>query len=128
MIRKDPTFTEADYGFRGFGELLRNLATKGIVELTEGPARGDPEVTFKQLGGQEESGFELLTRVIADAKTKTVALSGIKDAIRKVDPDFSEKTYGYRGFLQFSRAAAARGVITMEWSDDAEDYLVGPGA
>jgi uncharacterized protein (TIGR00288 family) len=128
MIRKDPTFTEADYGFRGFGELLRNLANKGIVDLSEGPARGDPEVTFKQLGGQEEGGFQLLTRVIADAKGTTVPLSGIKDAIRKVDPDFSEKTYGYRGFLQFSRAAAARGVITMEWSDDAEDYLVGPGA
>src|SRR5689334_6967447 len=26
ILRKDPTFNEANYGFRGFGELLRNLA------------------------------------------------------------------------------------------------------
>src|SRR5699024_2218303 len=26
LVRKDPTFSEADYGFRAFGELLRHLA------------------------------------------------------------------------------------------------------
>jgi len=128
IIRKDPTFSEADFGFRAFGELLRNLSSKGIVELTEGPARGDPEVSFKQRGGHEEAGFDLLRQVVAGAKGDEVPLSGIKDAMRKVDPGFSEKGYGYRGFLQFSRAAAARGVITMNWSDDADDYLVGVGA
>jgi len=127
IIRKDPTFSEAEFGFRAFGELLRHLASQGIVELTDGPARGDPEVSFKQRGGQEEAGFDLLRKVVADAKGDTIPLSGIKDAIRKVESGFSEKGYGYRGFLQFSRAAAARGVITMEWSEDAEDYLVGRG-
>ena len=127
IIRKDPTFSEADYGFRAFGELLRNLASKGTVELTEGPARGDPEVTFKQRGGHEETGCELRLKVVTDSKGSTIPLSGIKDAIRKVEPGFSEKDYGYRGFLQFSRAAETRGLITMEWSDDAEDYLVGVG-
>ncbi|MEE8497317.1 MAG: NYN domain-containing protein [Acidimicrobiia bacterium] len=127
IIRKDPTFSEADYGFRAFGELLRNLASQGIVELTEGPARGDPEVTFKQRGGHEEAGFDLLLKVVSAAKGGSIQLSGIKDAIRKIEPGFSERDFGYRGFLQFSRAAAARGVITMEWSDDADDYLVGAG-
>jgi len=125
IIRKDPTFSEADYGFRAFGELLRNLASEGIIELTEGPARGDPEVTFKQRGGHEEAGFDLLLKVVSGAKGGSIQLSGIKDAIRKIEPGFSERDFGYRGFLQFSRAAAARGVITMEWSDDADDYLVG---
>ncbi len=127
IIRKNPTFSEADYGFRAFGELLRNLASQGIIELTEGPARGDPEVTFKQRGGHEEVGFDLLLKVVSAAKGGSVQLSGIKDAIRKIEPGFSEREFGYRGFLQFSRAAAARGVITMEWSDDADDYLVGTG-
>jgi uncharacterized protein (TIGR00288 family) len=127
LIRKDPTFSEADHGFRAFGELLRNLATRGIVDLTEGPARGDPEVTFKQKGGHEEAGFDLLRQVVDKAKGTPIALSGIKDAIRKIDSSFSEKSYGYRGFLQFSKAAAARGIVTMDWSDDADDYLVGPG-
>ena len=127
IIRKDPTFTEADYGFRAFGELLRNLANRGIVELTEGPARGDPEVSFKQRGGHEEAGFQLLRQVVDNAKGDEAPLSGLKDAIRKIEPSFSEKAYGYRGFLQFTRAAAARGVVTMDWSDEADDYLVGLG-
>src|SRR5665811_1158271 len=44
LLRKDPTFTEADYGFRAFGELLKNLEGRSLVELSEGPAKGDPLV------------------------------------------------------------------------------------
>jgi uncharacterized protein (TIGR00288 family) len=124
LLRKDPTFSEADHGFRAFGEMLRHLEERGVLELTEGPARGDPEVSFKEEGGQEEQAFELLTRVVAKAKSGSAPLSGLKDAIRKIEPGFSEKAYGYNGFLQFSRAAAARGVVEMDWSDEADDYLV----
>jgi uncharacterized LabA/DUF88 family protein len=125
LLRKDPTFNEADYGFRAFGELLRHLAEHHVVELDEGPARGDPEVGFPRSGGLEEGGFELLRRVVVEeSKQDPVPLSGLKDRIRKLEVGFSEKDYGYRGFLQFVKAAAARGVVTMEWSDGAEDYLL----
>jgi uncharacterized protein (TIGR00288 family) len=124
LLRRDPTFSEAEHGFRAFRELLRSLESRGVIELTEGPARGDPEVTFKQRGGQEEQAFEMITKVVSKSRTGTVALSGIKDAIRKLDPSFNERSYGYGGFLQFSKAAAARGVIELAWSDEADDYLV----
>jgi uncharacterized protein (TIGR00288 family) len=124
LLRKDPTFSEADHGFRGFRELLRSLESRGVIELAEGPARGDPEVSFKQRGGQEEQAFELIRRVVSNARSGTLPLSGIKDAIRKIDPSFNERSYGYGGFLQFSRAAEARGVIDLVWSDEADDYLV----
>ena len=39
-------------------------------------------------------------------------------------PDFSEKTLGYRGFLQFVKAADAAGVVELRWDEDAEDYLL----
>jgi uncharacterized protein (TIGR00288 family) len=123
LLRKDPTFSEADYGFRAFGELLRHLESRGVLDLTEGPARGDPEVMFSEAGGQEEQGFDLLRKVVA-GRSKPVPLSGLKDAMRKLDPSFSEKAFGYGAFLQFSKAAAAKGVVDMDWSDDAEDYLV----
>jgi uncharacterized protein (TIGR00288 family) len=127
LLRKDPTFSEAEFGFRGFGELLRNLADHHVVELTEGPARGDPEVGFPAEGGQEEEGFGLLLRAVEDAgKGKSVPLSGLKDRIRRRNPGFSEKSYGFRGFLQFSKAAAARGIVEMEWDEGAGDYLIGP--
>lgn len=128
LLRKDPTFSEADYGFRGFGELLRHLANQGVIELSEGPARGDPEVGFPEAGGLEEQGLELLRKVVADAGgSGPVPLSGLKDRLRKVDPGFSEKTYGYSGFLQFCKAAAARGLVVMEWDDEADEHLLRPG-
>ena len=123
LLRKDPTFSEADHGFRTFGELLRTLAGRGVVDLSDSGARGDPEVTFKATGGQDEHAFSLLREVVAKGKGP-VALSGIKDRIRKSDPSFSEKAYGYGGFLQFSKAATARGVVAMAWSDEADDYLL----
>ena len=123
LLRKDPTFSEAEFGFRAFGELLRHLAGRGVVDLADSGARGDPEVTFKTTGGHDEHAFDLIRQVVARGKGP-VALSGIKDRIRKIEPAFSEKAYGYRGFLQFSRAAAARGVVEMEWSDESDDYLV----
>ncbi|MDX1689423.1 MAG: NYN domain-containing protein [Acidimicrobiia bacterium] len=127
LLRKDPTFSEADYGFRGFGELMSSLAERGVVELSEGPARGDPEVTFPEDGGAEDQAFRLLAKTVEEAgHGDPVPLSGLKDRIRKEDPDFSEKAFGFRGFLQFSRAAAARDVVEMDWDDDADDYLIRP--
>ncbi|HEY8452555.1 MAG TPA: OST-HTH/LOTUS domain-containing protein [Natronosporangium sp.] len=53
-----------------------------------------------------------------------VGLSGLKDQLRRVQPDFSEKKLGYRSFLQFCRAAATSGAVGLEWSPQAEDYLL----
>src|SRR3954447_9212340 len=57
ILRKDPTFNEANYGFRGFGELVRHLADQGIIELTPGSAQGDPEVHFPSHAGDEQAAF-----------------------------------------------------------------------
>ena len=53
-----------------------------------------------------------------------VALSGLKNQMRKRLPDFSEKKFGYGGFLQFCKAAATRGLISLEWDDELGDYRV----
>jgi uncharacterized protein (TIGR00288 family) len=125
LLRKDPTFNEADYGFRAFGELLRHLAERNVVELVEGPAKGDPEVSLPEHGDREEA-FALLRSVVADltAGGAPVALSGLKNQVRRVRPDFSEKKLGYRSFLQFCRAAATGGTVDLEWSPEADDYLL----
>ena len=125
LLRKDPTFNEADYGFRAFGELLRHLAEHNVVELVEGPAKGDPEVSLPE-HGDREAAFELLRAVVLDlaGKDGTVALSGLKNQLRRVRPDFSEKKLGYRSFLQFCRAASTGGVVDLQWSAEADDYLL----
>ena len=125
VLRKDPTFTESDYGFRTFGELLRHLAERNVVELAEGPAKGDPEVTLPEHGDREEA-FSLLRSVVVDAAGGhgAVALSGLKNQLRRVQPDFSEKKLGYRSFLQFCRAAATNGAVDLRWDPEADDYLL----
>ncbi len=125
LLRKDPTFSEPDYGFRAFGELLRNLEERKVLELTEGAAKGDPEVGFPSEGRGEDAAFALLRQVVADLeKDGPPLMSGLKNQLRKREPDFSEKRHGFGGFLQFCKAARARGVIEFEWDDDAGDYVL----
>ncbi len=126
LLRKDPTFSEAGYGFRAFGELLRHLADQGVIELTDGPAKGDPEVSLPRRTGGEDAAFSLLHQVVKDLQQRggPPPLSGLKDNLRKIQPDFSEKKYGYRGFLQFCKAAETRGLISLTYDNDAEDYFV----
>jgi hypothetical protein len=121
LLRKDPTFNEADYGFRAFGELLRYLAGENVVELTVGSAKGDPEVALPE-HGDREAAFALLRAVVLE--DGPVALSGLKNRVRKVSPGFSEKKLGYRSFLQFCKAAATSGVVELEWDSHADDYLL----
>ena len=127
VLRKDSTFSEADYGFRAFGELLRHLDEQGVIELTEGPARGDPVVQFPQDGGGENEAFALLVKVVSDLQKRNgkPTLSGLKNQVRKRDTSFSEKKYGFSGFLQFCKAAATRGLIELEWDEALADYHVG---
>jgi len=122
LLRKDPTFAESDYGFRTFGELLRHLAERDVVEMTDGPAKGDPEVSLPE-HGDREAAFGLLRSVILDLAGE-VALSGLKNQLRRVRPDFTEKKLGYRSFLQFCKAAATNGFVRLQWSVEAEDYLL----
>ncbi len=126
VLRKDPTFTEADYGYRAFGEMLRHLEAEGVIELSEGPGRGDPVVQFPATGTGESGAFDLLHQTVVDMASSNgpVVLSGLKNQLRKRQSDFSEKKFGYGGFLQFCKAAATRGLIDLTWDDGVGDYTV----
>jgi hypothetical protein len=125
LLRKDPTFAEANYGFRAFRELLRQAERNGVIALTEGQAPGDPAVDFPE-AGQDDKAFDALRQTLLDLQGEDgeVPLSGLKDQIRKRDPNWSEKDRGYSGFLQFAKAAAANGIVNMEWDDAEGDYFL----
>ncbi|KUG59267.1 hypothetical protein AVL62_06175 [Serinicoccus chungangensis] len=113
LVRKDSTFSEAAYGFRAFGELLDHLAGRGIIELSPGPAKGDPEVTLPEEGGRQEA-FALLRQTVAELDDGSgVELSGLKDHVRARREGFSEKPLGYGSFLQFCKGAAAAGLVKL---------------
>ncbi len=111
LLRKDPTFSEAELGYRNFGALLADLASKGQVELT---GSGDPEVALSGASGAEVD--EALTRLVREEGP--IPLTGLKTALRKRDSNFNEKTLGYRNFNSFVTAAEARGVIKITGKSD----------
>jgi NYN domain/OST-HTH/LOTUS domain len=124
LLRKDPTFAEGDYGFRTWGELVRHLEAAGVIELRAGSAEGDPVVDFPVNG--EGRPFKLLQEVVAEIEQRSgpPPLSGLKNELRRRMPGFSEKNYGYGGFLQFVKAAAARGVLELRWDEEDEEYYL----
>jgi hypothetical protein len=126
ILRKDPTFSEGDYGFRTWGELMDHLGSSGVVKLSAGTAAGDPTVEISSSGKGEGRAFELLRDVVSDLQSQNgpPPLSGLKNELRKRDRKFSEKNYGYGGFLQFVKAATAKGLVDMSWDDASDDYLV----
>jgi uncharacterized protein (TIGR00288 family) len=128
ILRRDPTFSETTYGFRGFVELLRHLADERVIELSTGSNQGDPIVSFPTQTDERDAAFALLRDVVEKRSARgPLHLSGLKNQLRKVQPDFSEKRFGYGGFLQFNKAAAQRGVVELEFDEEADDYLVRPG-
>jgi hypothetical protein len=126
ILRKDPTFDESDHGFRGFGELLRNLEGQGVLALSQGSAQGDPEVGFPEASDAEDEAFTLLVDVVRDLTPSggPPPLSGLKNQLRKRMPKFSEKRYGFGSFLAFATAARTRGLVDMKWDDDRGDYVL----
>ncbi|HJR90852.1 MAG TPA: NYN domain-containing protein [Acidimicrobiia bacterium] len=126
LLRKDSTFSEADYGYRGFGELIRDLADKGVIELTEGPAKGDPVIQLASGSAEESGAFDLLVTVVKELERRNGSpfLSGLKNEVRKRQAGFSEKKFGYSGFLQFCRAAERRGLIDLAFDPKVSDYRV----
>ncbi len=115
VLRKDPTFSESELGFRGFRALLESLQKEGLVSLD---GSGDPEVSLAGATAQSQAD-KLLGEVLADGPT---ALTGLKTAMRKLDPSFSERNLGYRNFISFVRAAEARGIVEVE--GEANDRVV----
>jgi uncharacterized protein (TIGR00288 family) len=126
-LRKDSTFSESDYGFRSFGELMRNLAERGVVRLDVSGRQGDPEVSFPSERRGDMEAFVLLEKIVLAApKGEPVPLSRLKDDMRKKDESFSERSLGYSGFLQFVRAANAKGIVDLSFDEKSGSYNVGP--
>jgi uncharacterized protein (TIGR00288 family) len=85
ILRKDPTFNETTYGFRGFLELLRHLESRGVITLSEGTNQGDPAISLTGETEDEDKAFEALGLVVGKAATKAGAPphKGRKTHLRK---------------------------------------------
>jgi len=120
VLRKDPTFSETDLGYRGFNALLKGLSGQGFVSLD---GSGDPVVSIAGSGALEAAD-KLLVTVVGNAKK--VPYTGLKDALLKADSGFAEANLGFRNFGSFVRSAEARELIKVTGKND--DRVVKPAA
>ena len=99
ILRKEPTFSEADHGFRTFGELLRDAgrARRGGGAPGErarrsrghapAPSGGDEDARLRAPPRDRSSGWR---------RRAPVHLSGLKTQVRKQQPDFSREALRLR--------------------------------
>ena len=87
ILRKDPTFSETNYGFRSFGELLRHLADRGVGRAH---ARAAPRATPRSASRRRRRRSRRRSSCCATAvgrlteKSGPPHLSGLKTQLRKV--------------------------------------------
>ena len=64
----------------------------------------------------QEEGIDRLVQIVASLEEDYSPLwsSLVKQSLRRVDPGFSEKRYGFRNFNEMMAAAAAAGYIELE--------------
>jgi len=120
VLRKDPTFSESDLGYRGFNGLLKGLSESGFVSLD---GSGDPIVSIAGSGALEAAD-SLLVSVVGAAKS--VKYTGMKSALKKADNSFSEANLGFRNFGSFVRSAEARGLIKVTGKNDDRVVKLAP--
>ena len=110
ILRKDPTFSEADLRVPRLRRAAAHLAERGVVEVHQGTRAGRPRGhASRPQAGDEDAAFALLRddgRASSRRRGRS-HLSGLKNQLRKQQPDFSEKRFGYGGFLQFVQGGRA---------------------
>lgn len=124
ILRQQPTFSEADYGFRSFGELVRHLEKLRVVELSRGPARGDPEIDFADEAALADPVRMLLTDSLRKlgGRGRWTQLGPLKSEMLRAEPGFDEKQLGFGSFLQLCRTAEAQGILELSWDERADEY------
>jgi hypothetical protein len=120
VLRRDPTFSESTYGFRAWGELIRTLGEDHTIHLDDdGHHPGNPVVNLSADSHPQAEAFALLAAAVGKnaGPDGWAAMSGLKSTMREQNSSFTERAFGYRSFIEFCRAAQARGLVTIERGD-----------
>lgn len=94
-------------------------ATAKPPETNGEPAREGP--TLEQALDQLTATLEALEEERGDEK---IWASMIKQALKRRNPGFNERAHGFRSFNELLKAAEQQGILTMESSPKAGQYLV----
>ncbi|MFH1571307.1 MAG: NYN domain-containing protein [Gemmatimonadota bacterium] len=91
------------------------------------------ETKRKTKGGQtvrredrQEEAVDKLVQVVASLEADYDPLWGslVKQTLRRVDPGFHERNYGYKSFTDLMEEAAAAGLLDLEYDDQRGNFKV----
>ena len=104
-----------------YDDLIRDAAKAPPPAKKKTAKKGDKEETDKS-----EEAVERLLKIIRSLEVDYDPLWGsmVKQALRRVHPDFNESYYGYRTFSDLLEDAESRGLIHLEHDEDRGNYKV----
>ena len=132
ILRKDPTFNEANYGFRGFGELLRNLADRGVVAARRRERRrATPRCSFPtghRRRGRGVRAAALDRRAAQRRRNGPLLPLGTEDpAPQAPSPTSARSASATAASSSSARRPGRAASIDMEWDDDRRRLRDPPG-
>ena len=97
-----------------------------MIELSEGSAKGDPEVSLPSHGGEKEA-FDLLRDRCRDLEGARLAAASVRpeEQAAQGTAGLQREEVRLQRIPPVRKAAETQGFVTLEWDDDAEDYVLG---
>lgn len=137
LLQLDPTFSERDYGTSSFRDFIEKLAGKHklsmtridqgyLVELTGEPSDNgtgdengdDAEAKVAEPPKSADEAMTLLRQAVDKLQElrpgKPTYVRHMAQALRGVDPDFSEEQYGFRTLTEFMHQGEREGIVKMQ--------------
>jgi uncharacterized LabA/DUF88 family protein len=111
----------------------RSAAKPAAPEAEASPAKAadDPAIVVEPKAPPVNDAFELLVATLEAlseerAEDERIWGSMIKQTIRRRNPGFNERAYGFRSFNELLVEAEKRGLIALQADEKSGGYMVGP--
>jgi uncharacterized protein (TIGR00288 family) len=109
-----------------YDDLVRKEASRASRSSSKGAASKPPEIVKKL---DPDDAIERLSETLdalMDDRDADESLwgSAIKQAIKRQDPGFNEKAFGYKNFKNLLEDSQKRGMVTLEANEKSGDYSV----
>jgi uncharacterized protein (TIGR00288 family) len=116
-----------------YDDLVRTGPAKSRARRSDAPSNkaAPPAGALSNKGPSPEKAFDLLAHTFDDlieerGENEPIWASMIKQAIKRRNPGFNEKAYGFRSFNDFLLAAEKRGILELRPDEKSGSYTARP--
>src|SRR5581483_7924964 len=123
----DSSFTERDYGASSFRQFVENMKNAGlvnlkrvdgqfIVEAPHGEGTEGPPPAVEQLLREEDALpilYKALKVIDENDLWGMLDYNSVKDYVKRLEPDFDERKYGFAQFAELLNFAQDLGLVRL---------------